>query len=55
MEKSAFERAQDRARAGKTGFTAEYDGHARATLPVTQDARARIAHGARARSLPGTR
>jgi hypothetical protein len=47
MEKSAFERAIDRAkRAGKTGFTAEYDGHARATLPVTQDARARIAHGA---------
>jgi hypothetical protein len=47
MEKSAFERAIDRVkRAGKTGFTAVHDGHALATLPVTQDARARIAHGA---------
>jgi hypothetical protein len=47
MEKSAFERAIDRVkRAGKTGFTAEYDGHPRSTLPVTQDARAHIAHGA---------
>lgn len=54
MEKSAFERAK---RAGKTAFTAEYKGHALATLPVTQDARARIAHGApRARCpKPGDR
>ncbi len=40
-EKSAFDRA------AQTEFTAEYDGHARATLPVGQDARARIAHGAK--------
>ncbi len=41
MEKSAFEGAE------KIEFTAEYDGHARVTLPVTQDARARVAHGAK--------
>jgi hypothetical protein len=37
---AAFERA------AKSAFTAVYDGHARVTLPVTQDARARVAHGA---------
>ena len=48
MEKSAFERAHERAkRAAKTEFTAGCDGHARRTLPVTQDARTRIAHGAK--------
>jgi hypothetical protein len=40
MEMSAFDRAE------KSAFTAGYDGHALATLPVTQDARTRIAHGA---------
>jgi hypothetical protein len=42
METTAFERATHR----KTAFTAVHDGHARVTLPVTQDARAHIAHGA---------
>jgi hypothetical protein len=39
-QRTAFERAEKRA------FTAVHDGHPRATLSVTQDARARIAHGA---------
>jgi hypothetical protein len=37
---SAFDRAE------KSALTAVYEGHALATLPVAQDARARIAHGA---------
>jgi hypothetical protein len=40
-EKMAFEGDE------KTEFTAGHDGHARATLPVSQDARAHIAHGAK--------
>ena len=48
MEKSAFERAIDRVkRAEKSALTAGYDGRALATLTVNQDARARIAHGAK--------
>ena len=48
---SAFDRAE------KSALTAVYEGHALATLPVAQDARARIAHGApRARCpKPGDR
>jgi hypothetical protein len=41
----ARRRARSSERA-QTAFTAEYDGHALVTLPVTQDARAHIAHGA---------